>query len=90
MAGNAGALTGNTMKDYVYGTDGTVEILHIRTPHAATKPHRDKMVRDKGLPWPIFSFGGLDKMRDMIIRMFHNKEIPIVNLFDWLLPPQVV
>ena len=50
MAGNAGALTGNTMKDYVYGTDGTVEILHIRTPHAATKPHRDKMVRDKGLP----------------------------------------
>ena len=48
MADNASALTGNTMKDYVYGTNGTVEILHILTPHTATKPHRDKMARDKG------------------------------------------
>lgn len=33
-------------------------------------------------------FGGLDKMRDAIIRMLYNKEIPIVRLFDWLLPPE--
>ena len=32
-------------------------------------------------------FDGLDRMRDAIIRMFHNGEIPIVKLFDWLLPP---
>ena len=32
-------------------------------------------------------FGGLDKMRDAIIRMLHNKEIPIVRLFEWLLFP---
>ena len=47
IADNAGALTGNTMKDYVYGTDGTVEILHILTPHTATKPRRDRVARDK-------------------------------------------
>ena len=32
-------------------------------------------------------FGGLDNMQDAIIRMLHNREIPIVKLFDWLLPP---
>ena len=32
-------------------------------------------------------FGGLDRMWDAIIRMFHNGEIPIVKMFDWLLPP---
>ena len=28
-------------------------------------------------------------MRDAIIHMFHNKEIAIVRLFEWLLPPQL-
>ena len=32
-------------------------------------------------------FGGLDKMRNAIIRMFHNKEIVMVKMFEWLLPP---
>ena len=34
----------------------------------------------------IFS-GGLDRMRDAIMRMLHNGEMSIVKLFDWLLPP---
>ncbi len=32
-------------------------------------------------------FFGLDKMRDAIMEWFHNREIAIVKLFEWLLPP---
>ena len=32
-------------------------------------------------------FGSLDKMRDAIMVWFHNREIPIVKLFEWLLFP---
>ena len=31
-------------------------------------------------------FGGLDRMQDAIMEWFHNGEILIVRLFDWLLP----
>ena len=35
-------------------------------------------------------FGGLDKMRDAIIRMFRNGEMSMVKLPDWLLPLSLV
>ena len=35
-------------------------------------------------------FGGLDKMRDAIIRMFRNGEMSMARLPDWLLPLSLV
>lgn len=86
IADNAGALTGKDMREYVAGTNGAVEIIHIppRTPQL--NPIEIEWREIKAAIADIF-FGGLDKMRDAIIRMLYNKEIPIVRLFDWLLPP---
>ena len=86
IADNASALTGNTMKDYVYCTDDAVEILHI-PPHTPQLNPIETEWREVRTAIADIFFGGLDKMRDMIIRMLHSKEIPIVKLFDWLLPP---
>ena len=86
IADNAGALTGKDMREYVAGTNGAVEIIHIppRTPQL--NPIEIEWREIKAAIADTF-FGGLDKMRDAIIRMLYNKEIPIVRLFDWLLPP---
>ena len=86
IADNAGAITGKAMRDYVSGTEGAVEIIHIppRTPQL--NPIEIQWREIRAAIADVF-FGGLDKMRDAIIRMFHSKEIAIVKLFEWLLPP---
>ena len=86
IADNAGALTGRDMSEYVAGTNGAVEIIHIPPHTPQLNPIETEWREIKAAIADIF-FGGLDKMRDAIIRMLHNKEIPIVRLFDWLLPP---
>ena len=85
IADNAGALTGKDMREYVAGTNGAVEIIHIppRTPQL--NPIEMEWWEIKAAIADIF--GGLDKMRDAIIRVLRNREIPIVRLFGWLLPP---
>ena len=83
---NAGALTGKTMRDYISGTDGAVEMVHI-PPHTPQLNPIEIQWREIRAAIADIFFGGLDKMRDAIIRMFHNKEIAIVKLFEWLLPP---
>ena len=83
---NAGALTGKTMRDYVSGTDGAVEMVHI-PPHAPQLNPIETQWREIRAAIADIFFGGLDKMRNAIIRMLRNKEIAIVKLFEWLLPP---
>lgn len=86
LADNAGALTGKDMKEYIANTNGDVEIIHIPPHTPQLNPIEIEWREIKAAIADIF-FGGLDKMRDAIIRMLHNREIPIVRLFEWLLPP---
>ena len=81
---NAGALTGKAMREYIAGTNGDVEMVHILPHTPQLNPIEMQWREIKAAIADIF-FGGLDKMRDAIIRILHNKEIPIVKLFDWLL-----
>ncbi len=83
---NAGALTGKTMRDYISGTAGAVEMVHI-PPHTPQLNPIETQWREIRAAIADIFFGGLDKMRDAIIRMFHNREMAIVRLFEWLLPP---
>ena len=85
LADNAGAPAGKDMKEYVAGTNGAVEIIRIPPHTPRLNPIEMEWQEIKAAIADIF-FGGLDKMPDAIIRMLHNKEIPI-RLFDWLLPP---
>ena len=82
---NAGALTGKTMRDYISGTDGAVEMVHIPPHTPQLNPIEIQWREIRAAIADVF--GSPDKMRDAIIRMFHNKEIAIVKLFEWLLPP---
>ena len=86
LAYNASALTSKEMRKCLDDADGDMEILHISPHTPQLNPIEIEWWEIRTAIADIF-FGGLDKMRDMIIRMFHNKEIPIVKLFDWLLPP---
>lgn len=86
ISDNAGAVTGSDMQDYISGTDGAVEIIHIPAHTPQLNPIEIQWREVRAAIADIF-FGGLDKMRDAIIRMFHNKEIAIVKMFEWLLPP---
>ena len=73
------------MNDYIARTDGAVEMVHIR-PHT---PHLNPIEmewREIRAAIADIILGGLDRMRDAIIRMLHSREIPIVQLFDWPLP----
>ena len=86
MADNAGALTGKAMKEYLQGTNGAVQMIHL-------PPHTPQL-NPIGIEWREAReatvdtfFRSLDKMRDVIIRMLHNGEIPIVKTFEWLRPP---
>ena len=85
MGDNAGALTGSVMREYPAGTDGAVEMIHIPSHSPQLNPIEIQWREIRAAMADIF-FGGLDKMRDAIIRMFHNKEIQMVKMFDWLLP----
>ena len=81
---NAGALTGKAMREYIAGTNGDVEMVHIPPHTPQLNPIEMQWREIKAAIAGIF-FGGLDKMRDAIMEWLHNKEIPIVKLFDWLL-----
>ena len=71
IADNAGALTGKTMNDYIARTDGAVEMVHIRPHTPQLNPVEMERREIRAAIADIF-FGGLDRMRDAIIRMFHN------------------
>ena len=74
------------MSKYIARTDGAVEMVHIRPRTTQLNPIEIEWREIRAARADIF-FGGLDRMRDAIIRMFRNGEIPIVKLFEWLLPP---
>ena len=86
IADNASALTGRDMRKCLDDAGGDVEILHLppRTPQL--NPIEVEWREIKAAIADIF-FDGLDRMRDAIRRMIRNGEIPIVKMFDWLLPP---
>ena len=84
IADNAGALTGKTIRYYISGTNGTVEMVHIPLYTPQLNPIEIEWREIKAVTADTF-FRGLDKMRDAIIHMFRNREIPIVKLFEWLL-----
>ena len=86
MADNVGALAGKTASGYIAGANGAVGMVHIR-PHAPQLNPLETEWREIRAAIADIFFGCLDRMRDAIIRMFHNGEIPIVKMFDWLLPP---
>ena len=73
------------MNDYIARTDGAVEMAHI-PPHTPQLSPIEMEWREIRAAIADIFFGGLDRMRDAIIRMFHNGEIPIVKMFDWRLP----
>ena len=85
ISDNASALTGKEMRKYLADTNGDVEILHLppRTPQL--NPIEIEWREIKTAIADIF-FGDLDKMRDVIRQMTRNGEIPIVKMFDWMLP----
>lgn len=85
IADNASAITGTAMADYIYSTDGEVEMVNI-LPHTPQLNPIEIQWREIKAALADLFFGGLGKMRDAIIRMFQNKEIAIVKMFDWLLP----
>ena len=74
IADNAGALTGKTMSEYIAGTDGAVEMVHIPSHTPQLNPIETEWREIRAAIADIF-FGGLDKMRDAIIYMLHNGEI---------------
>ena len=86
LADNAGALTGRAMKEYLQSTNGAVQMMRLppRTPQLNAIEIEWREVR-AGTADTFF--GSLDKMRDDIIRMLHNGEMPIVKTFEWLRPP---
>ena len=73
------------MNDYIARTDGAVEMVHIRprTPHLNPIEMEWREIR---AAIADIVLGGLDRMRDAIIRMLRSREMPIVQLFDWPLP----
>ena len=73
------------MNDYIAGTNGAVEMAHI-PPHTPQLNPIEMEWREIRAAIAGIFFGGLDRMRDAIIHMLHNGEMPIVKLFDWLLP----
>ena len=80
---NAGPLRSKVMQDYIDSTNGDVEIVYLPAHTPQLNPIEIQWREIKAAIADIF-FDGLDKMRDAIIHMLHNKEIPIVKLFDWL------
>ena len=74
------------MNDYIARMDGAVEMVHIPPHTPQLNPIEIEWREIRAAIADIF-FGGLDRMLDAIIRMFHNGEMSIVRLFDWLLPP---
>ena len=81
LADNAGALTGKTMSKYIASTNGAVEMVHIPSHTPQLNPIETEWREIRAAIADIF-FGGLDKMRDAIIRMLRNREMSIVKLFD--------
>ena len=72
------------MSKYIAGTDGAVEMVHI-PPHTPQLNPIEMEWREIRAAITYIFFGGLDRMQDAIIRMFHNGEIPIVKMSDRLL-----
>ena len=86
VADNAGALTCKAMKEHIAQTNGAVEMLHI-PPHTPQLNPIEVQWREIKAAIADLFFGDMDKMQNTIKRMLDKKEIPIVKLFDWLLPP---
>ena len=86
LADNAGPSPAGTMEECIAGTNGAGGIIHIPPHTTQLNPIETEWREIKAAIADIF-FDGLDKMRDAIIRMLHNREIPIVKLFERLLPP---
>ena len=80
IADNAGALTGRDMSEYVAGTNGAVEIIHIPPHTPQLNPIETEWREIKAAIADIF-FGGLDKMRDAIIRMLH-KHLSLIHISE--------
>ena len=85
LADSAGALTGRDTEECIAGTRGAGGIIHIPPHTPQLNPIEIEWREIKAAIADIF--GGPDKMRDAIICMLHNKEMPTVKPFDWLLPP---
>ena len=83
---NAGALTSKAMKDHIAETNGAVEMLHI-PPHTPQLNPIEIQWREVKVAIADLFFGDINKMRKTIRQMLDKKEIPIVKLFDWMLPP---
>ena len=83
---NASALTCKDMKDHIVKMNGSVEMLHI-PPHTPQLNPIEIQWREIKVGIADLFFGDMDKMKKTIKQMLDDKEIPIVKLFDWLLPP---
>ncbi len=81
----AGALTGKTTNGHTAGTDGAVKMVHIPSHAPQLNPIETERHEIRVAIAGIILVG-LGRTRDAIIRMLHNGEMPIVRLFDWLLP----
>ena len=86
LADNAGAPAGRDNGRMHCRHERAGGIIHIPPHTPQLNPIETEWREIKAAMADTF-FGGLDKMRDAIIRMLHNKEIPIVKLFERLLPP---
>lgn len=84
LCDNARALTGKEMRRYIERNADAVEILYL-PPHTPQLNPIEIQWREIKVAIADLFYGGLDKMRDAIIRMLRKKEIPIVRLFHWLL-----
>ena len=73
------------MNEYIAGTDGAVEMVHIPSHTPQLNPPETEWREIRAAI--TITLGGPDRMRDTIIRMLHNGGMPVVKLFDWLLPP---
>ena len=85
IADNAGALAGRAMKEYLQGTNGAVQMIHLRPRTPQLNPIETEWRGVRAATADTF-FGSLDKMRDVIIRMLHNREMPVVKTLEWLRP----
>ena len=84
---NANALTGKDMRKYLDDMGDAVEMLNL-LPHTPQLNPIEIQWREIKAAIADRFFGGLEKMRDAIIHMLHNKEIPIVKLYQWMLSPE--
>ena len=64
---------------------GDEEILHLppRIPQLNPNEAEQREIRAAIAD----TFDGLDRMRNATRRMIRSGKIPIVRMFDWLLPP---